>query len=162
MKTKITDKWDVFAGIALLDARILKVAENVNAATGAITVADERYEGQRARNTPRATLNIWTTYALTSAWKIGGGIEAKGERYAYVPSSTNADAQFVNGHFNPNSAPGYARVDAMVAYEQPKWAVRLNIKNLLNKEYYDAVYDNGGLVVPGNRRQAIVTTEYKF
>ena len=162
MTGQITDKWDVFAGIALLDARILKVAENVNAGTGAITVADERYEGQRARNTPRATLNIWTTYALTSAWKIGGGVEAKGERYAYVPSSTNADAQFVNGHFNPNSAPGYARVDAMVAYEQPKWAVRLNIKNLLNKEYYDAVYDNGGLVVPGNRRQAIVTTEYKF
>lgn len=162
MTGQITDKWDVFAGIALLDARILKVAENVNASTGAITVADERYEGQRARNTPRATLNIWTTYALTSAWKIGGGVEAKGERYAYVPSRTNADNDFVNGHFNPNSAPGYARVDAMVAYEQPKWAVRLNIKNLLNKEYYDAVYDNGGLVVPGNRRQAIVTTEYKF
>lgn len=93
---------------------------------------------------------------------MGGGVEAKGERYAYVPSGANGSASFVDGHFNPNSAPGYARVDAMVAYEQPKWAVRLNVKNLLNKEYYDAVYDNGGLVVPGNRRQAIITTEYKF
>ena len=69
---------------------------------------------------------------------------------------------FTGGGFHPNYAPGYARVDAMVAYEQPKWAVRLNIKNLLDKEYYDAVYDNGGLVTPGNRRQAIVTTEFKF
>lgn len=50
----------------------------------------------------------------------------------------------------------------MAAYEQPKWAVRLNIKNLFDKTYYDAVYDNGGFTTPGNRRQAIITTEYKF
>lgn len=158
---KVTDRWDVFAGIALLDARVLKAAQNV-AAGNVYSYADERVEGQRARNTPIGTLNVWTTYALTDAWKIGGGVEAKGERYAYVPSSANLSGSFTGGHFNPNSAPGYARVDLMAAYEQPKWAVRLNVKNLLNKEYYDAVYDNGGLVTPGNRRQAIVTTEYKF
>jgi catecholate siderophore receptor len=50
----------------------------------------------------------------------------------------------------------------MAAYEQPKWAVRLNIKNLLDKTYYDAIYDNGAFLTPGNRRQAIITTEYKF
>lgn len=159
---KVTDDWDVFAGIALLDARIINGADNVNAGTGVITPADPRIEGQRARNTPIGTFNLWTTYALTSAWKIGGGVEAKGERYAYLPSSANANANFINGHFNPNAAPGYARVDVMAAYEQPKWAVRLNVKNLLNKEHYDAVYDNGSLVTPGNKRQAIITTEYKF
>jgi catecholate siderophore receptor len=161
---KLTEKWDVFAGIALLDARILKGAYNHDGSDAGTDpdIADARIEGQRARNTPIATFNLWTTYALNSAWKIGGGIEAKGERYAYVPSAADASSSFTNGHFNPNSAPGYARVDMMVAYEQPKWALRLNIKNLLNKEYYDAVYDNGGLVTPGNRRQAIITTEYKF
>jgi catecholate siderophore receptor len=159
---KITEEWEMFGGIALMDAEILEVAENVNATTGAITVADQRFKGERPRNTPVATFNLWTTYALTSAWKIGGGIEAKGERTAYNPSAANGGAIFTNGGFKPNYAPGYARVDAMVAYEQPKWAVRLNVKNLLDKEYYDAVYDNGGLVTPGNRRQAIVTTEYKF
>lgn len=158
---KVTDRWDVFAGIALLDARVIKAAQNV-AAGNVYSYADERVEGQRARNTPIGTLNIWTTYALTDAWKIGGGVEAKGERYAYQPSSADLSGSFVGGHFNPNSAPGYARVDLMASYEQPKWAVRLNVKNLLDKEYYDAVYDNGGLVTPGNRRQAIVTTEYKF
>lgn len=158
---KVTDRWDVFAGIALLDARVIKAAQNV-AAGNVYSYADERVEGQRARNTPIGTLNIWTTYALTDAWKIGGGVEAKGERYAYQPGSANLSGSFVGGHFNPNSAPGYARVDLMASYEQPKWAVRLNVKNLLDKEYYDAVYDNGGLVTPGNRRQAIVTTEYKF
>lgn len=87
---KITDKWDVFFGMALLDARILKVAENINATTGAVTTADERFEGQRARNTPIGTFNIWTTYAMTQEWKVGGGVEAKGERYAYVPQQQMA------------------------------------------------------------------------
>lgn len=161
---KITDRWDMFAGIALLDARILKGAVNAdgNDANTTPDIADPRVVGQRARNTPIGTLNIWTTYALTDAWKIGGGVEAKGERYAYLPSNQDLSGSFTGGHFNPNSAPGYARVDLMASYEQPKWAVRLNVKNLLDKEYYDAVYDNGGLVTPGNRRQAIVTTEYKF
>lgn len=166
---KVTDRWDVFAGVAFLDARIINPAVNVCAQTGngcaavgQINVADSRLAGERARNTPIATFNLWTTYALTDAWKVGGGVEAKGERYAYVPTSVDASASFTNGHFNPNSAPGYARVDLMAAYEQPKWAVRLNVKNLMDKVYYDAVYDNGGLVVPGNRRQAIITTEYKF
>ncbi|WP_287034055.1 TonB-dependent receptor [Methylophilus sp.] len=160
---KITDRWDMFAGIALLDARIINVADNY--VGNNIVSADSRFEGQRARNTPIGTLNVWTTYAVTDAFKVGGGVEAKGERYAYVPSNSNTaqvDALFINGHFNPNSAPGYARVDLMASYEQPKWAVRLNVKNLLNKEYYDAVYDNGSLVTPGNKRQAIVTAEYKF
>jgi len=162
MTGKLTDRWDVFAGVAFLDARIINVAEILNTTTGAVTYADERLAGQRARNTPIGTFNLWTTYAVTDAWKVGGGVEAKGERYAYNPSATNASGSFTNGHFNPNAAPGYARVDLMASYEQPKWAVRLNVKNLLNKEYYDAVYDNGGLVTPGNKRQAIITTEYKF
>jgi catecholate siderophore receptor len=166
---KVTDRWDVFAGVAFLDARIINPAVNVCAQTGGgcttvgqINVADPRFAGERARNTPIGTFNLWTTYALTDAWKIGGGVEAKGERYAYVPTAVNAGTNFVNGRFVPNAAPGYARVDLMASYEQPKWAVRLNVKNLLDKVYYDAVYDNGGLVVPGNRRQAIITTEYKF
>ena len=159
---KLTDDWEVFAGVSFMDAEILEVAENINATTGAITVADARFKGDRPRNTPAATFNFWTTYALTSAWKIGGGIEAKGERTAYQPSATNGGAVFAGGGFHPNYAPGYARVDAMVAYEQPKWAVRMNVKNLLDKVYYDAVYDNGGLVTPGNGHQAIVTTDFKF
>ena len=159
---KLTQDLEVFAGVSFMDAEILEVAENVNATTGAISVADARFKGQRPRNTPAATFNLWTTYKLTNAWKVGGGVEAKGERTAYNPSVTNGGTVFAGSGFHPNYAPGYARVDAMVAYEQPKWAVRLNVKNVLDKEYYDAVYDNGGLVTPGNRRQAIVTTEFKF
>lgn len=157
---RITDNWEVFSGVAFMDAKILEVAQNVNATTGVLTSADARFVGQRARNTPPVTFNVWSTYKFAGHWKVGGGVEAKAERYGYSPSA--ATGQFTNGVFTPNTLPGYARLDAMLAYEEQKWAVRLNVKNLLDKEYYDALYDNGGFSVPGNRRTAIVTTEYKF
>jgi catecholate siderophore receptor len=98
---------------------------------------------------------------------VGGGVEAKGARYGYNPSQTTAQTSvgsgvFRQGSFDPNVAPGYARVDAMLSYEEKKRAVRLNVKNVLNKLYYDALYDNGAFVVPGNGRTIVVTTEFKF
>jgi catecholate siderophore receptor len=158
---RVTDKLEVFAGLALMDARILEVAENVNATTGAITSANPEYAGQRARNTPAYTFNLWSTYKLTNRWKIGGGIEAKGEREVVNPSGTGA-VPTLNGVYQPNTAPAYVRWDAMVAYEQERWAIRFNVKNLLDTVYYDAVYDNGGFAVPSQRRTAILTAEYKF
>lgn len=154
---RINDKWEVFSGLAFMDAKILEVAENVNASTGAITSAYEGYKGQRARNTPPVTFNIWSTYKLTDKWKFALGLEAKGERFGYVPSSTTAFTEF-----SPNTLPGYVRLDSMLAYEEKKWAVKLNVKNLLDKVYYDAIYDNGGFSVPGNGRTVILTTELKF
>jgi catecholate siderophore receptor len=72
------------------------------------------------------------------------------------------DALFPGGVFRPNTAPAYERFDAMVAYEQKTWAVRLNIRNLLDKVWYDAIYDNGAFTVPGMRRSFILTGELKF
>lgn len=158
---KVTESWDIFAGLAFMDAKILEVAENVNATTGVITPGFAGYKGQRARNTPPMTANLWTTYTFAGNWKVGGGFESKGERFGYNPSGA-AGNNFVNGKFSPNVAPGYTRWDAMLAYEEKKWAVRLNVKNVFNKVYYGDIYDNGPFSVPGNRRQAILTTEYKF
>jgi catecholate siderophore receptor len=158
---RVTEQLEVFAGVSFMDARILEVAENVNATTGAITTANPEYAGQRARNTPAYTFNLWATYQLTSRWKIGGGVEAKGEREAVNPSGSGA-VPTLNGSYQPNTAPAYVRWDAMVAYEQDRWALRLNLKNLFDTVYYDSVYDNGGFTVPGPRRTAILTAEYKF
>ncbi len=159
---RITPNWEVFSGFSLMDAEILEVAENRNAQTGVVTTADARLKGQRPRNTPKLTFNLWSTYALGGGWKLGGGVEAKSDRYAYSPSTANANNLFVDGKFRPNTAPGYARWDAMLAYEQKSWAARLNVKNVFDRLYYDAVYDNGGFTVPGTGRAVILTGEYKF
>jgi catecholate siderophore receptor len=158
---RITEEWEVFAGLSLMDARILEVAENVNATTGAITQANPAYAGKTARNTPPYTFNLWTSYKLDGQWTVAGGVEAKGERNAVNPSGTAA-VPTLNGEYHPNTAPAYVRWDAMVAYEINQWKVQLNIKNLLDQIYYDSVYDNGGFTVPGVRRSATVTAEYRF
>ncbi|MDR2220546.1 MAG: TonB-dependent siderophore receptor [Methylobacillus sp.] len=152
---RVTNNWEVFAGLALMDAEIIRGAANVDATTGVMTYADPAVEGKRPSNTPSYTFNVWTTYKFLGNWRVGGGVNAVGERYAYNASTTALN-------WPPNKAPGYARVDAMLAYEGAQWAVRLNVKNVLDKEYYDAIYLNGAFSVPGNRRQAILTTEYKF
>lgn len=163
MAGRITPKWEVFWGLALQDAKILEVAENRNAITGAATLADTRLQGQRARNTPPFTFNLWSTYQLPAGWKVGAGMETKGQRLVYSPSTTNADTLFTtSGQFVPNTAPAYARYDAMIAYERKDWSLRLNLQNLFDKVYYDALYDNGGFAVPGTRRRAILTATTKF
>ncbi len=149
---RITRQWEVFAGVALMDATILDVADG--AAAGLV--------GQRARNTPRYTYNLWTTYKVDDHWKVGAGVEAKGDRYAYVPSSATLPTLPGGTAFHPNTAPAYERVDALVSYEQLQWAVKLNVKNVFDKLYYDSVYDNGGFTVPGLRRTVIVTAEFKY
>ena len=158
---RINEYWEVFSGASFMNARILEVAENVNVTTGALTQANPEFAGKRARNTPPYTFNLWSTYQLSSAWKIGGGVEAKGDRQAVNPSGSGP-VPTLNGTYYPNTAPAFTRWDAMLAYEQSKWTIRLNIKNLFDKVYYDAVYDNGGFTVPGTRRSAMVTASYKF
>ncbi len=155
---RITRNWEVFSGLALMDATILKVAD------GAATI----FEGKRARNTPRYTFNLWTTYKLDEHWRVGGGVEAKGDRDAFSPTTKTTDASYLtrivdeNGNYKPNSIPSYYRVDALLTYEQPKWTLKLNVKNVLDKLYYDSIYDNGGFTVPGTRRTVILTAELKY
>lgn len=158
---RITPNWEIFSGLALMDAEILDTAENINPVTGVITKGNLDYIGKRPRNTPPYTFNLWTTYKLGGGWKIGGGVEAKGERTGYNPSGAGAPPT-LNGKFKPNTAPAYERWDAMVSYEQKSWSVRLNAQNIFDQEYFDAIYDNGGFTVPGQGRRFILTGELKF
>jgi catecholate siderophore receptor len=205
---RITDKWEVFAGLALMDARIDDQYDGVALGTFADVTANgtaagptglagagyapgeaadaaqivyrsrsqQTSEGQRPRNTPRYTANLWTTYQFAPGWKSGLGFETKGSRYGYGIGTCGAATQATTGAnagmwsygncstaaFAPNVAPAYVRWDAMFAYEQKKWSVRLNIQNLLDKVYYDAIYDNGAFSVPGTGRKFILTGEFKF
>jgi catecholate siderophore receptor len=142
---RVTDNWEVFSGLSLIDAEILEVApSNGNA----------NFVGQMPRNTPKQTFNLWTTYKLPMGFKVGGGMEFKSKRYGGAPTGTAA--------FNPNWVPSYTRWDAMLSYDQPKYAVKLSVQNVFDKLYYDAIYDNGGFTYVGQPRRYILSTEYKF
>lgn len=140
---RITPNWEVFGGVAFMKARIDEQAAGQSTAL----------VGMRPRNSPPYTASLWSTYRLTGGWRVGAGVEAKGARLAY---GLGANAP------SPNVAPRYQRWDAMVAYEQKRYSLKLNVLNLLNKRYYDSIYENGGHVVPGTTRAVQLTGEYKF
>ncbi len=154
---RITRNWEIFTGVAVMDPKILAVAN------GAAPV----FVGKRARNAPNYTFNLWTTYRIDENWRIGGGIEGKGDRDAFSPTTATTSGTYntrvmQNGVYSPNRVPSYYRVDALLSYEQAKWAVKVNCKNMFDQLYYDSVYDNGGFTVPGLRRTVIVTAEFKY
>ena len=142
---RLSPKWEVFSGVAFMQARILEQAPG----------RSDAYVGMRPRNTPAYTYNLWTTYKLGDGWKIGGGIEGMGSRTGYGLSTTSG-APVVN------VIPHYVRVDGLIAYEQKAYSVKLNLFNLLNRKYHASIYENGGHAVPGTGRSAQVTLGYKF
>ncbi|MDD3770837.1 MAG: TonB-dependent receptor [Sulfuricurvum sp.] len=143
---RITDNWDVFAGLALMDPEVDAVAPGKS----------DIVVGQKPPNSTDYTFNVWTTYKLGGGWKVGGGIEGKGDRAVYSYPNSGATS------FNPNVAPHYVRYDAMIGYTQKNYAVQLNVKNLFDTTYYESAYINGGFAVPGTGRTAQVTLDYKF
>ncbi len=141
---RITSRWEVFGGVAFMRAEIDEAAPTANPNT----------QGMRPRNAPPYTYSLWSTYRLLDHWRVGGGIEGKGNRLAYGTGST--------APIQANVAPHYYRLDALLAYERERHFVRLNVINVLNKRYYGEVYDNGGHVIPGPLRTVLVTVGYRF
>jgi catecholate siderophore receptor len=51
----------------------------------------------------------------------------------------------------------------MAEYHEKNWDVRLNLLNLTNKAYYDAlIQSDGGRSVPGIGRTLLATANYRF
>ena len=135
----ITDKLQISSGFMHLDAHVFGTVDGT--------------AGSIPGNTPKNTANIWATYALGKAWEIGGGAFYVSQRFV-ADSATSRDLV---------SVPDYTRIDATVSYHQPKYDIRLNILNLTNKDYYDAlIQSDGGRAVPGIGRTALLTGTYRF
>ncbi|MGO4328879.1 TonB-dependent receptor [Cupriavidus sp. 2TAF22] len=133
---RITPKWQVFAGYTYLNA----VIENGIAAGT---------QGKIPGNTPKHTATAWTSYAVLPNWEVGGGAFYMSQRYA-----NNTDTVQVGG---------YVRWDGMIAYHQPKYDVRLNLFNIFDKKYYDAlIQSDGGRSVPGTGRTAMLSFVYRM
>ena len=134
---RITRQWQVFGGYTFLDADIVRAS------------ALDGTTGKTPANTPRNSASIWTSYNLTAEWIVGTGVAYMSDRFT---SNTNAV-----------KVPDYLRWDAMVAYQQPKYAIQLNVFNLTNRLNYDALIPSDkGRSVPGTNLQAMLTFTYKF
>lgn len=142
----LTEKWDIFSGLGLMDSRIDQPANP--AATQLI--------GQAPSNSTPYTYNVWTTYKLPYGWKVGGGVFGMGRRYAY------GMGQGYNANFTPNWVPAQAQVDGMIEYDTKQYKLILNGYNLFDTTNYVSVYQNGGFAVPGTYPAFQLQAIYKF
>jgi catecholate siderophore receptor len=133
----ITKDWQVALGYTYLNAKVIQ-SSALDGTLGKIPV-----------NTPKNTLTAWSTYKVAPHWEIGGGATYMSERYANPTNTVQVG--------------GYTRWDATVAYTQPKYDIRLNLFNLANKMYYDAlIQSDGGRSVPGSGRTAMLSLNYRM
>lgn len=134
---QVTERWSVYGGYTYLDSELVKTGPG-----------DAASQGNVFPNTPKNSFTLWTTYAVTSQWTVGGG--------AYYQ-----DKVFGNTA-NTKWVPSYTRFDAMVSYAlSPRVSLQLNVQNLTNRYYFDKAYAaHYASVAPG--RVGILTASFSF
>lgn len=134
----ITPRWAVFGGYTYLDARIRSSGDPANV-------------GRRFANVPEHNFSLLTTYQLTDALTVGGQAYYRSRVYG---ESTAVDA----------SLPGYWRFDAVARYKiTSKIEARVNVLNITDKRYYDAIYRSGSpfsYVAPGRSATFTLTAQF--
>ncbi|NOT55238.1 MAG: TonB-dependent siderophore receptor [Deltaproteobacteria bacterium] len=133
----ILPRWNISASYAYLDATTVKS----NAVAGALPT-----EGKSPANVPRNSGVIWTSYNMTDALEVGGGVFFVGHRF------TN------NNHVA--RLPGYVRFDGLLAYHHKNFDLQLNLFNLGNERYFESGQTASAL--PGIPFSAQVTLRLRY
>ena len=128
---QILPNLSVFGGYTYMDSK-QKNAGQTCSGTPAKCVTSAA-NGQPFTNTPKHSFSLWTSYKPMSKLTLGLGVTAQ--------SSVNASyAVGSDGGIVTKGASGYARYDAMMAYQIDKnLSFQLNVYNLGNKVYYTGV-----------------------
>jgi catecholate siderophore receptor len=129
--------WNISASYAYLDGTTVKS----NTAPGAIPS-----EGKGLPNVPNNSGVIWSTYNLTDAFEVGGGVFFVGHRYT---SNTHVAR-----------LPGYTRLDGMMAYHHKNFDLQLNLFNLADERYFES--GQAASALPGVPFSAQVTLRVKY
>lgn len=135
----ISDRWSVFGGLTLLDA---KITESPQAAQ----------VGAKFPNVPSTSFNLTTRYKLTDKAHIGGTATYNSRRHGGTVAAQSTQI------------PSYWRLDLFGGYQLTgRVLVSFNILNLTDEVYYDALYRSATpftYVAPG--RSAQVKFDYHF
>lgn len=138
-----TRNWSVLASYTLLDSEVV----SSNTAPTIVNGVSFTEVGKRLINTPKNSLNFWTTYTLPFGLSVGGGARFVDRRYG-----NNINTRFVDSYWS---------FDATASYRLNKYVdFRLNGTNLTDKYYFDRI--TGGQVVPGAARSVLFTTNFHF
>jgi catecholate siderophore receptor len=139
---KLTDNWDLSAGLAKMDTEIVK--------------GSTAQQGSQINWSPELTFSSWTTYRMPFGLTIGGGAR-------YVDTVARSIANTVAPTANVPTAPEYWVVDAMLGYQvNDKLSVQLNGYNLLDEEYIAQLNNGGSRFIPGAPLSALLSVNFTF
>ena len=140
---RLTPAWEVFYNHTWIpEARIDESNVALNpAGTGA------QVQGDRPALTPRHSASLWTTYRVASQWRLGLGLNYRGEQNPEGARHVTAQA--------------FTTVDAMAEYTISEMNIlKLNITNLTDKLYADTLYR--GFYAPGAPRTVQLSLKTLF
>lgn len=139
---KLTNKWSVFGGYALQEA---KITEDYKDGSNKIL------SGTEAAQSPRQTFSLWNRYQINEIWGAALGVISRSEMYAAIPNETSSTI-----------LPGYTRLDAAIYGQFTKnLRLQINLENLTNKEYALSAHNNNN-IVPGSPFAGRATIIYNF
>jgi len=134
---RITPAWEVFYNHTWIpNARI-----DVSSATGNMK------QGDRPGLTPEHSASLWSTYVLAPMWRVGGGLNYRGQQTPLINSTITTTA--------------ITTVDAMLEHTvSDSTVIKLNVSNLSNKRTIDQVYSS--FYVPGAPRRVELSLKTLF
>lgn len=146
---KITDKWNVFGGLVLMQSEVTKsLAPPANSTLYASNV------GRPLANIAHQSFSLLTKYQLTDVWELGGQAVYRSQIYGGTLLAANQGT----------SIPGYWRFDAFAEAKINKnWQVKLFVNNIFDKRYYDALYQSATpfvLEAPGRAAYVVISARY--
>ena len=103
--------------------------------------------------TPKSSFTLWTSYALTPDFKIGGGARYSGALKRGTDGAIGT----------PRFTESYRVFDAMASYRiSPNVDLRLNVYNLADERYVANINKSGYRYTPGAPRSASLTANFRF
>jgi catecholate siderophore receptor len=138
---RVTDRWQVYGGLAHLDARVLK-------ATGGSATAAAVPAGTRVALVPRLAASWWNKVEVGAGWAVGLGLVHQSGTWA---STSNAV-----------TLPGFTRADgALFCKVGQRGRAALNVENLFDRHYYSTA-GNDYNIIPGTPRRVQLTYSCTF
>jgi catecholate siderophore receptor len=139
---RLTPQWEVY-----LSYMWMPIAKVDKAASTATTVGNR--VGDRPGLSPRHSGSVWTTYQVTPALRVGGGINF---RSGQAPADVTAPAW---------EAPGYATVDLMAEYAfNQTFTLKANVSNVGDKLYANSLYRGHYIPGPGRLYQLALSAKF--
>lgn len=169
---QITRQWAIYANATLQESEVLQGVSNYVASGGVNGTQRDFARGDELTQVPNIAGSLWTTYDFTPKVQLGYGLTYQGETYltqhgGILVSGTGGTGQPAAKYVGSTTIPLVKSDDYVVhnlsgTYKFTRQLnLQVNVKNVLNTEYYTRIRNNGW-ATPGDARSAVATVNYSF